>query len=173
MGRVAIVLSFERGEDQDGAPKSEIKCDPGGGANITAAHFAPPGCDAPPLPADMVALEQSTGAGLEQASGYQDPMNAGKALPGEHRLYARDDDGNVVCEFHLKGTGSLRLENGKGFIDLAADGVVDINGVKFSTTGALVAPGEVTANGASAPVKLSTHLHPTGMGPSGAPTPGT
>lgn len=173
MGRVAIVLSFERGEDEDGTPKVEIKCDPGGGANITAAHFEPVGVDAPPLAGDAVALEESTGAGIEHATGYQDPKNAGKAAGGEHRIFARDPDGKVICEFHLKGTGSARLENEKGFIELAASGVVEINGVKISTAGAIEAPGEVTANSASAPVKLSTHLHPTAMGPSGAPTPGT
>jgi phage baseplate assembly protein gpV len=39
--------------------------------------------------------------------------------------------------------------------------------------GAITADGEVTAMATGPGVKLSTHIHPTGVGPTGAPTPGT
>lgn len=173
MGRVAIVLSFERGTEKDGTPRVDVKCDPGGGANITAEHFTAAGEDAPPLPGDAVSLGESNGSGLEVATGYQDPKNAGKAEPGEHRVYARNPDGTVMCEIHLKGAGAIELSNDKGHFKLGADGVADINGAKIDTQGNITTPGDVTAMSLAAPVKLSTHLHPTGMGPSGPPTPGS
>lgn len=51
-------------------------------------------------------------------------------------------------------------------------GNVEITG-DVTTTGKIEADGQVTAMKAAAPVNLSTHTHPTGVGPSGAPTPGT
>ncbi len=166
MGRVAVVLSFERGTDPDGKPKAEVKCDPGGEANLTADHFGAAGDDSPPLPGDFVALEDSTGSGGEQATGYQDPKNAGTAEPGEVRRYARDADGVPVCEFHLKANGDIDIRG------IKTGGKVTINGVEF-LDGGIKAPGEITAKSDTTPVNVSTHLHPTGMGPSGAPTPGT
>jgi len=50
---------------------------------------------------------------------------------------------------------------------------INANGVEIDASGNATAPGEVTAKAATTPVNLSTHLHPTAMGPSGAPTPGT
>ncbi|MEW6525092.1 MAG: Gp138 family membrane-puncturing spike protein [Spirochaetota bacterium] len=40
-------------------------------------------------------------------------------------------------------------------------------------TGNLWASGEITAKKTTMPVNLSTHTHPTGVGPSGPPNPGT
>lgn len=50
--------------------------------------------------------------------------------------------------------------------DLSVDGDV-------TTTGKVSADGEVTAKAKTTPVNLSTHIHPTAVGPSSAPTPGT
>lgn len=50
--------------------------------------------------------------------------------------------------------------------DLSVDGDV-------TTTGKVAADGEVTAKAKMTPVNLSTHIHPTGIGPSEPPTPGT
>lgn len=73
-------------------------------------------------------------------------------LPGETALYS---EGGVV-------------------IKLTATGEVEITGASTVTIdGDLAVTGEVTAKSDTAPVNLSTHLHPTAMGPSGAPTPGT
>lgn len=58
--------------------------------------------------------------------------------------------------------------------ELALQGTtINANGVEIDASGNASAPGEVTARAASTPVNLSMHLHPTAMGPSGTPTPGT
>lgn len=172
MSRVAELVAFER-VVEDGAHGADVIVDPGGGATVTAPHFADPGDDAQPLPGDYVALSDSSGSGAEHATGYADVTNAGKAGPGEKRLYARAASGTVVIELWLKGDGSLVVDNGKGKLELAPGGTVTINGVAIDPQGNVKAPGEVSAMNASAPVKLSTHIHPTGVGPSSPPTPGT
>lgn len=172
MSRIAIVVSSERADDE-GAKVVDVKCDPGGEDIAHASHFAPAGDDALALPGDSVALEESTGAGLEQISGYLDTKNEGIAKPGEKRIYARDADGKVVCEIHLKNVGSVTLKNESGSFELGDDGKVMINGVEFDTDGNIKAPGDVTALATSQAVKLSSHLHPTAMGPTSPPTPGT
>lgn len=50
---------------------------------------------------------------------------------------------------------------------------VSINGVVIDPQGNVYAPGEITAKATTSPVNLSTHVHPTGVGPTSAPTPGT
>lgn len=53
------------------------------------------------------------------------------------------------------------------------EGDFNIQGA-LSVTGAITAGGEITAKaGTPAAVKVSTHTHPTGVGPSGPPTPGS
>lgn len=57
--------------------------------------------------------------------------------------------------------------------DLTFDGDLTVNG-DLTVSGDIKAAGEITAkNGTPASVKLSTHTHPTGVGPSGPPTPGS
>ena len=84
----------------------------------------------------------------------------------------------------LDDKGQLVNKAGDAWVEVSPDGVgvvgnfkvygaCDLNGVTIDPTGNVEAPGEVTAKAATAPVNLSTHLHPTAMGPSGAPTPGT
>lgn len=74
----------------------------------------------------------------------------------------------------LTPDGSLTLLHGDGGkVELKVGGNVEINGVVFTPSGAINAPGEIKALSGGPGVKLSTHLHPTAMGPSGAPTPGT
>lgn len=172
MGLIAKLLSFTRTK-VDGAHVSDVKIDPGGGANITAQHFGCPGDDSAPLPNDFVATTGAPGSGTEQVTGYIDPKNEPKAAAGEKRIYSRDSDGAVVAVVWLKNDGTVVIENGNGSIEMASGGDVTINGVTIDTGGNVSAPGEVTAMDESAPVKLSTHKHPTAMGPSGSPTPGT
>jgi hypothetical protein len=170
---VATVLDSER-TTEDGAHVVDVKADLGGGDNVTLDHFAPPGVDALPLPGDAAAVGDGAGTGNAHATGYNDPLNAGRALPGEHRIYARDSDGNVVAEVWVKGSAHIVIENAEGTIELRADGTIDLNGVTIDPQGNITAPGEVTAKGGTpAPVTLSQHLHPTGTGPSGPPQPGT
>lgn len=169
---VAEVLSVTRTE-VDGVHVTDIKADPGGGDNITAQHFATAGDDSHPLPGDSVVMVPEGGSGTEVAVGYLDPKNEPEAQAGERRLYSRDEDGAIQAVIWLKNDGSILIDNGSGTVELAAGGDVTINGVTIDTSGNISAPGEVTAMADAAPVNLSTHQHPTAMGPSGPPTPGT
>lgn len=165
MSRIGEVLASRRVHDEDGHGL-DVQCDPGGGANVTAPVFAPPGTDAAPLPGDWVALEDSPGTGAEQATGFADTKLEGKAKPGEHRIYARRADGTLAIELWLKADGTLVIGSG---------GDVTINGVTITASGEIRAPGEVTAM-ASTPatsVGLSTHLHGSNTGPTTPPTAGT
>ena len=151
-----------------------LSCDAGGGPLVSADHYGPSGDDSPPLPGDFASVEDArTGGGHKLVLGYHDPNNASKAANGEVRRYARASSGAVTCEFWLKGNGDVEITS------IKTGGVVRINGVEIDqqgnikTPGKLDADGEVTAQSSSAPVALSTHLHPTGMGPSDKPTPGT
>jgi len=168
MSRVAYLLSFDR-VIEDGAHGADVKCDPDGGNIITAPHFADPGDDSAPLPGDYVALDDSSGSGGEHATGYADVRNAGKAGPGEKRLYARKADGAPVVEIWLHSDGSVVIENASAMFEMNADGSfkisgrdVVINGVKFTAAGSIEAPGDVTAMTAGpVSVTLASHVHAT------------
>lgn len=128
MGRVAIVLSSSRVVDQ-GGHGVDVKCDPGGGPNVTAPHFTNPGVDAQPLPGDSAALEDSSGTGAEHATGFADTKSAGRAGPGELRIYARDQSGEVTGELWLQGDGTIVATNSSGgALTLSSDGVVSVSG---------------------------------------------
>ena len=127
MSRVALVRCTERVTD-DGGHGLDVVCDPGGDENVTAPHFADPGDDSCPLPGDYAALEESAGAGAEQAVGYADVQNAGKAGPGEKRIYARDPTGKPVAALWLKADGSIVAENAGGTLTLTPDGVLSVAG---------------------------------------------
>jgi hypothetical protein len=160
MGRIAKLLSFFRTE-RNGAKISEAQVDPGGGANITAQHFANPGDDSQPLPGDFVALATSSGTGRENAVGYLDPLSERKALKGEKRIYARDANGAPVAEVWLKNTGdvevanadatftlsiggSLKGQNGAGFFELTPSGDFLINGVIIDSSGNITSPANIS-----------------------------
>lgn len=122
MGRIAKLLSFTR-TLLNGANVTDVKADPGGGANITAPHFSAPGDDAFPLPGDYPFLAEDVGEGTAVAVGYVDPKNAQKAEAGEKRTYARDPStGEAVVEFWQKADSSAILENENGHVELRADG---------------------------------------------------
>ena len=123
MGRLAVLLSFLR-TTKNGAQVSDVKVDPGGGANVTAEHFSAPGDDSHPLPDDYVALNGDSGTGRESAIGYLDPTNEPKALPGDKRIYARDENGVLIAEIWLKNTGEGIISNDNGSVTLRADGGV-------------------------------------------------
>jgi len=69
---------------------------------------------------------------------------------------------------HEGGGMYAHLQQGK----ISIKGDLEVDG-KVSATGAMDSDGEITAMKQSAPVKLSTHIHPTGVGPSGSPNPGS
>jgi hypothetical protein len=176
---VAIVEDSER-TTEDGAHVVNVKADTGG-TTASLDHFAPPGVDALPLPGDAAALSDGAGTGRAQTTGYNDPLNPGRAKPGEVRVYGREPGGGIVNEAWFQGDGTIIVENAEGTIKLEPDGTIDLNGFRIAPNGDVTAPGTITASGevsamAATPataVKLSTHLHPTGTGPSGPPQPGT
>lgn len=127
MGRLAQVLNSTRTSDSSGHGV-DVQVDPGGGANATVPHFTNPGIDGSPLPGDFAALEDSTGVGEEFCAGYADTRNAGKAAPGEVRLYARDASGAVQGDLWLKGDGSIVGINGGGTLTLSPAGVLSVSG---------------------------------------------
>ena len=160
MGRIARVLSFLRTE-RNGAKLSDVKLDPGGGPNITGEHFADPGDDSYPLPEDYAATINTQRSGAQIPVGYADTINTPKAGPGEKRIYGRDANGAAVNEVWLKADSSVLIANALGFIELKADGSVDINGAIISVAG------EVTN---AAGIVLGTHTHDI-TGGSSAPGP--
>lgn len=113
-------------------------------------------------------------------NGAPTPDRVVRMAPGESYRIIASDGGAISIHVEDSGGFSLevvdgpaRLANSNGELDLAEDGTVTINGLRIDPQGNLSTPGEVTAKDQTAPVNLSTHLHPTAMGPSGAPTPGT
>ena len=117
MSKTAKVLEFER----EGSEET-VKVDPGGEANVRAAHVAPPGVDAPPLPGDYAEIGKSTGKGTRRVVGYYDHRNTRLAEGGEYRCYGRDADGNVVNSFWLKGDGTVVVENEGGTFTFTPSG---------------------------------------------------
>lgn len=169
MAGVAEVKAFERGDDGP-----TVKVDRGGGDNATVDHYEPSGSDSQPLPGDTVALGEDAEAGTEYAAGYHDTTTK-KAGPGEKRIYGRTPGGQVAAEVWCKADGTVVITNllapAGGAVEVGADGTITLNGVKIDAQGNVSAPGEVTAKATSAAVALSTHVHPTALGPSGPPTP--
>lgn len=167
MGLIAKVIDFVRSSRND-AKVSDVKTDPGGGAVQTNEHFQPPGVDAHPLPSDFVLLVSIQGAGRYSAAGYLDPLNEQTAQAGEHRTYARAEDGTQVAQIWLKNDGTIlinndavthtispdgtaRTENDAGYFELQPSGTVEANGATIPTNGDVI-----TASG----ISLDNHVHP-------------
>jgi len=182
VGRIAKILSFIRVQ-RNGAKISDVKADPGGGANITAEHFSAPGDDSQPMPGDYVALNADSGSGRESALGYLDPLNPPVALKGDKRIYARDADGAVIVEVWLKNTGEATTKNGSGSVtlgptgsilgtnnngsfELQAAGDFLVNGVRIDINGAVTIPDSLTLDGK----EIAGHDHDIASG-SSAPGP--
>jgi hypothetical protein len=121
IARIANILSIFKTERR-GAKVTDIKSDPGGGANVTAEKFEPAGDDSQPLTSDQELLVSIKRSGGEVAIGFLDPKNEQKSEPGEKRIYSRGEDGVQVCELFLHGDGSATLENENGAFTLGADG---------------------------------------------------
>lgn len=122
MGFVARVLSFVRVVRKD-ANISDVKVDTGGGPNVTPEHFAPPGDDSFPLDTDYATGHNVQQTGRVAVTGYIDPKNTPKALKGDKRIYARDENtGAVVVEMWLKNTGEAIVSNSNGSVTLRPDG---------------------------------------------------
>lgn len=172
MGRLAKLLSFIR-VTRNSAKLSDVKVDPGGGANITGEHFASPGDDSHPLPGDYVALNERSGTGREDIIGYIDSINEPKAQPGDKRIYARDEntsnqvnevwlknDGSVLVSNDngsvlIKADGSIKGDNGSGSFELEASGNFVVNGVIIDTSGNITTTGTIAGATLSASSSLT------------------
>jgi len=121
VGFIGQILSFTRTVAR-GAKVSNVKTNPGGGANVTTPHFADPGDDSFPLETDYVAAVDVRQTGRSVAVGYVDPNSDQKAAKGEKRIYARDSNGTSIVEVHLKADGEANINNANGSVVLFADG---------------------------------------------------
>lgn len=194
MGLISKVLAYTRIGERFGAKVSDVKHDPGGGANETGEHFQGANQDAVPLPGDYLVTVSVQRTGGQVVVGFIDPKQQQTAEPGEHRTYARNADGEEVVQLILKkdgsavlsnDSGSVSLEpdgrilaaNGGGYIDLTAGGTVDINGATIDPSGNIETPTNITAGAtvAAAAVEapsikaagkeLAGHIHPAGTPP--------
>jgi hypothetical protein len=157
---------------EEGVPVTNIIAESTDGDPQTLELVTPPGVDALPLPGDVVVTTPGGSTGTEQAVGFLDPKNAGKAAEGEHRVYGRSPDGTVVNEFWLKGDGSIRGSNGAGWFEFGADGSFKTNsGFEVDPQGNVNAAGEVTARHGGAAVPVTQLMVPSPFGPLGPPIP--
>lgn len=179
MGLIAKLLSFTR-KTVNGIFSSDVKVDPGGGANITGGHFSSPGDDSFPLKTDSVIAVRIPNSGGFVIVGYADPLSNPKAEEGEKRIYGRDSagaevneirlkpDGSILIsrgtsEIELKADGSVMISNSLGIFELKTDGTIDMNGATVTLTGDVVS---------QTGISLSSHTHSgvtTGPGSTGPP----
>lgn len=174
MGLSRVVQFLRAARDSLRVPEVQV-APSADGIPVTAEHYAPPGVDAPPLEGDTAAHIPGTGSGRLAVVGYMDTANEGVAAPGEFRVYSRSSAGEVMAYVWLQGDGTVdvRVGDDGASLTLKPSGDVVINGVTIDPSGNVSTPGDVTVMSSTAPVAVSTHLHPTAMGPSGSPTPGT
>jgi hypothetical protein len=130
---------------EDGAHGVDVVSDPGGKANVTSSLYQPAGVDSVPLRGDFVQLVDTLGMGAESAVGFADCRQAGKANPGEIRLYARDANGAAVGEVWCKSDGAIVASNAGGTVTLSPTGVLSIGGSSDAAALASVVDALVTA----------------------------
>ena len=122
MGLITRILSFTR-TFRNNSNVSDVKVDPGGGANLTCENMSPCGDDAPPLLTDFAVVVPIQRTGGKVVVGYLDGINVQKSNPGDKRNFARDaSTGLDVVELWLKNDGSGTLSNANGSVTLEADG---------------------------------------------------
>lgn len=105
-----------------GVDLRDMEVDKGGGDIITAEHFEDAGGDSNPLPEDYAYVAPLPASGRYAVLGYFDPLYKPKTEPGEKIIYARDEDGVLTVEIHLKNTGEAILQNENGSFLLRPDG---------------------------------------------------
>lgn len=88
------------------------------------------------------------------------------AIPVRRELHGNSEP---KVKLTVNRNGSVEMECKS--VSLKADSL-DLAG-DLSVTGKIAADGEVTANAKTMPVNLSTHIHASAAGPTGAPTPNT
>lgn len=144
------------------------------GYPVRVERFTPPGVDAVPLPGDYVILSQVRRTGGMAAVGYIDQINAGNVTEGEHRIYARGPDGEIIADIYLKFDGEIELTNADSVVTMAPNGTVTVKATKVildtplvEATGDIEAAGDVKAGN----ISLNSHVH-GGVTAGGAQTEG-
>lgn len=112
----------------------------------------------------------------EQSIGAWRALRGAETSPGDLRRHSITSAYAIPCGFPDASKFTV-TEPTKITIKCAAgvriEGDLNVQGA-LSVTGAITAGAEITAKfGTPAAVKVSTHTHPTGVGPSGPPTPGS
>ena len=149
---------------------SEVKVDLGGNNVVTAVYYPDLCEDAFPFEGDYAFVESSAGRGNWVATGFLDPKLAPLAQnAGERVVFSRSAQGVVAAKLHLKTDGTIVVNDGA--VVIGADGSITTEG-SITAQGDVTANGEVTAKADTVPIPLSTHVHPTGVGPSGPPQAG-
>lgn len=108
--------------NRHGVDLRDMEVDKGGGDIITAEHFEGAGADSNPLPEDYAYVAPIPASGRYAVLGYFDPNYKPKTEPGEKIIYARDEDGILIVEIHLKRDGEAILQNENGSFTLRPDG---------------------------------------------------
>lgn len=161
MGLIGKLLSFARA-NRNSTHVSDAQIDSGGGSNLTAEHFAPPGDDSFPLKGDYAVGQSVQQTGRVATVGYIDSVNEPKASEGEKRIYARDAvSGAVIVEVWLKNDGSVSGANSNGSFELEAGGDFVVNGVTISAGGVVTIPSSLNLGGK----ELAGHVHAAGEPP--------
>jgi hypothetical protein len=162
MGRGIAFVQEVRRVDSEGVPIVEITLDDGSGDAFTAQLYQPPGVDSLPLVGDEATSTHDGDDAIVQ--GLTDTKLEGVSKEGEFRIFSRSGQGVVAAEIYLQKDGTIRVKT---------DGDVILDAATVTITGDLKVNGEVTAKAQTTPVNLSSHLHPTPLGPTSPPTPGT
>lgn len=165
MGLIAKFLAMADPFSEKGA--RQIKGDPGGGASFNADYHQPPGIESVPVDGDFFSCMDGAGSGNQVACGFLDFNTEKSTNPGEIRIYARSNPGEIACSIKLGADGSIDIQS------IKSGSKINLNGVEIDQNGNITAPGEVTAKSTTTSIKLSTHLHNTAMGPSAPPTIGS
>ncbi|AUR81584.1 hypothetical protein NVP1009O_17 [Vibrio phage 1.009.O._10N.261.51.C9] len=152
MGRFAALSQFIRKSG-----RTDVRCNPGGGATVDAYHMQGAGDDSHPLPTDTAILVEVPRSRNFAAVGYNDPSNAQTAQVGERRLYARNADGAQVAEVFLRNTGQVRMSNDNGFVDLAPDGTITLDDGSGGTIA--ISGGVITLTGTAINLVGATNIN--------------
>ncbi len=138
-GTLATVISTER-KEEEGVHMVDVVVDAGGGDNTAAELYQPPGDDGLPLPEDGALLQEAPGTGSKGTIGFNDPANAGKAAPGEKRIYSRTQAGVVAADIWLKNDGSVHIEvhdlAARVFVKTAGPVIIDSPDIRLGDEGA-------------------------------------
>ena len=127
MGRIGVIL--EVGNDTEGGEDiARVKVDLGGNDVRWAPLYGPPGNASKPVAGDYVALVGHPGGSGVTAVAFAAGDIETQSENGEQYIEGRDSDGAPVSVIHMKNDGTIRMENDNGYIELAPNGQVNING---------------------------------------------